>query len=268
MKKISSLLCMMLVLSSSAYSQTKVDTLTNDEIISLSKIGLQPSVIMNKIHSSYTKFDVSTDALIDLSKNGVDSQVINEMIKVDNTTHAEIEAEQNASNPAVMHNAGIYFYEPENSDSPLIRLEAISVNHETHSGGYGGWGGSSTYARLNGLSANYKINNSLPVFYFYFPINEKNTDMFFASSPNDFELVKLKVERNSRVVKVGGGASFVYGSKHSASIPDNFKISFTMEKVEDGIYKISVQKPLVVGEYCFVYMNDTNRVFDFSVIVE
>ena len=62
------------------------DILTNQTIIQLTKIGLQPSVIISKIRTSATKFDVSTDALINLGNNAVASDVINEMIKV-NTEH-------------------------------------------------------------------------------------------------------------------------------------------------------------------------------------
>lgn len=61
-------------------AQTKVDTLTNKKVIQLSKIGLQPTVIVNKVKTSITNFDVSTDALIDLSTNGVAPEVINEMM--------------------------------------------------------------------------------------------------------------------------------------------------------------------------------------------
>ena len=70
-------------LSFFANAQTKVDTLTNAKVIKLSQLGLQPSVIINKIQSSYPYFDVSTDALINLSENGVSADVINEMMKSD-----------------------------------------------------------------------------------------------------------------------------------------------------------------------------------------
>ena len=62
-----------------AYSQ-KVDTLNNEKIIRLSKMGLQPSVLITKIQTSYSLFDVSADGLITLSDSGVHADVINEMI--------------------------------------------------------------------------------------------------------------------------------------------------------------------------------------------
>ena len=64
----------------SAHSQSK-DTLTNQTIIQLTQMGLQPEVISMKIKNSYTKFDVSTNSLIILSDKKVSSEVIGEMIK-------------------------------------------------------------------------------------------------------------------------------------------------------------------------------------------
>jgi len=269
MKNFTLLITLMLLLSASISAQIKVDTLTNKEIITLSSIGLQPSVIINKIHASYTLFDVSTDALINLSKNGVDSQVINVMMEVNNASQVQMEMEQNSSNPDAMHKAGIYFYDPENNDSPLTYLDPISVNYTTSSGGYGGWGGSSTYANMNGKQSKFIITKSLPVFYFYFPKNEKNNEDWFASSsPNDFELAKLIITKSSRRVKVAGGGSFGYGSSESVSIPEDFKILFKFDKVNEGIYKVTLPKPLPEGEYCFVFRNETDRVFDFSIKVQ
>jgi hypothetical protein len=214
-------------------------------------------------------FDVSTDALIDLNKNGVSADVINEMIITNNRHQSEIASEQNSSNPEAMHKAGIYFYNSDNIDSPLTYLDPISVNYTTSSGGYGGFGGSSTYANMNGKQAKFIISKSMPVFYFYFPKNDiNNVDWFQSSSPNDFELAKLLITKTSRRVKVGGGGSFGYGSSHSSSIPEDFKIPFEFDKVNDGIYKVTFLKPLPEGEYCFVFRNNTDRVFDFSIKVQ
>jgi len=269
MKKLLLLSILVLTISASIYAQQKIDTLTNEEVISLSKIGLQPSVIINKIHSSYSIFDVSTNALIDLSKNGVDSQVINVMMEVNNASQAQVEMEQNSTNPEAMHKAGIYLYDSNNAESPLTYLDPISVNYTTSSGGYGGWGGSSTHANMNGKQSKFVISKSMPVFYFYFPKNEMNNEDWFASSsPNDFELAKLIITKDSRRVKVAAGASFGYGSNESASIPEEFKVPFKMDKVNEGIYKVTFTKPLPEGEYCFVFRNDTDRVFDFSIKVK
>lgn len=52
-----SVLCFLFTIFS--YAQNNDDILTNETIIQLTKIGLQPSVIINKIQTSITKFDVS-----------------------------------------------------------------------------------------------------------------------------------------------------------------------------------------------------------------
>jgi len=61
-------------------AQTNSDTLTNDKVILLLKAGLQPSLIITKIKTSITRFDVTTDDLIKLNSSGVPSEVINAMI--------------------------------------------------------------------------------------------------------------------------------------------------------------------------------------------
>jgi hypothetical protein len=70
-----------ILLANIAISQKKVDSLNNESIIQLTKIGLQPSVIVIKINSCVNNFDVSTDGLVNLSTNGVSADVINAMIK-------------------------------------------------------------------------------------------------------------------------------------------------------------------------------------------
>src|SRR5436309_2825580 len=72
--------CLLLMgsLNRSAYSQAEV--MTNVEIISLTKAGLDKGVIINKIRQSQTKFDVSTDALIHLKELGVDGDVVKAML--------------------------------------------------------------------------------------------------------------------------------------------------------------------------------------------
>ena len=71
------------------------DTLTNAKIIQLTKLGLQPSVILLKMHSSVTHFDVSTDALVNLSTNSVSTDVINEMMNMSVGHDTELENQVN-----------------------------------------------------------------------------------------------------------------------------------------------------------------------------
>ena len=96
-----------------AYAQSKPDTLTNAKIIQLTKIGLQSSVIINKIQTSYTSFNVSTDALINLNSNGVSADVINEMMKTDTKVQMEVANQKDMNDPLTKRSAGIYYYDPK-----------------------------------------------------------------------------------------------------------------------------------------------------------
>jgi hypothetical protein len=62
-----------------AASQT--ETLTNMRIIEMTKAGLAPEIILVKIRSSTDRFDISTDALIQLKKEGVKDDVISAMVE-------------------------------------------------------------------------------------------------------------------------------------------------------------------------------------------
>lgn len=54
----------------------QTETLTNSQIIEMSKIGLDKEIILKKINDSQNNFDVSTNALIELKKANVSNEVI------------------------------------------------------------------------------------------------------------------------------------------------------------------------------------------------
>jgi hypothetical protein len=56
------------------------EILTNDKVITMVKAGLPSSVIVNKIRTSKTNFNTSTDELIRLKQENVANEVINAMI--------------------------------------------------------------------------------------------------------------------------------------------------------------------------------------------
>jgi hypothetical protein len=93
-----------------AYAQTN-EMLSNNDIIKLTKLGLAPATIINKIETTNSNFNVSVDSLVALKKQGVDKDVINEMVNI--TTQAPGDAQyqngqgapyQNAQNDAQYQN--------------------------------------------------------------------------------------------------------------------------------------------------------------------
>src|SRR4030095_12159913 len=85
-------LCLSLMLIGSQLSlATQTGTgggeiLTNDKVITMTTAGLPASIIVNKIRSSKTNFDTSTDELIRLKKARVSDDIINAMVEA--SSHA------------------------------------------------------------------------------------------------------------------------------------------------------------------------------------
>ncbi len=247
-------------------AQTK-DTLTNENIIQLSQMGLQPEIIILKIKNSYTRFDVSTTNLVKLTNSKVSTEVIGEMIKTANSGKDLNEVAVSNTNPNVMHPAGIYYYNAADTSFPLKKVDPASASYESGGGGYGGFGGHSTAAVISGEESKIKIAERNPVFYFYFsPSAFRNIDWFDSSSPNDFTLVKFDVKRGKRSFKVGSSSSQGFSSSSREGIPAKFKIPFDYVQIGEGIYKITFKKALDKGDYCFAFETNTRKLFDFKIL--
>src|SRR4051794_31712610 len=57
------------------------ETLTNSEVISLTKAGLSQSLIIGKIRTTKSRFDLSTDGLISLKQAGVSDEILTAMME-------------------------------------------------------------------------------------------------------------------------------------------------------------------------------------------
>ncbi len=73
------ILILILFLAVNGFAQT--ETLTNSQIVEMSKIGLDKQIILKKINDSAANFDVSTNALIELKKANVADEVIALMLE-------------------------------------------------------------------------------------------------------------------------------------------------------------------------------------------
>jgi hypothetical protein len=74
------LLMMTIVFYMAAYSQSEM--LTNAKIIEMAKAGLSPDVILYKIQFSVERFDISSDALIELKRAGVDDSIVAAIVEI------------------------------------------------------------------------------------------------------------------------------------------------------------------------------------------
>ena len=141
MKHLTKILFLIACLTFSASAQT--ETLTNSTVIEMSKIGLDKEIIIKKINESENKFDISTNALIELKKNGVENAVITLMLEranrktIDNPISTPID---NMTNTALgfSDSQPIMMYQQTSSNIPTpkealrnartIALEKSSVN--------------------------------------------------------------------------------------------------------------------------------------------
>ena len=231
-------------------------------------MGLSSSIIINKIKTSKSSFDLSTDALIALKQGKVSDEVINSMIE----KQAAGNETGNAASDSItnkMQESGIYNYNVQGAT--YTRLDPTLVTGTKNSSTLTGIKSKSI---LDGGESNLQTDKS-PVFYFYFgknsesklnttsasnsaPVNEFVAMMQANSpiaksnqaySPNDFKLIKLDKTKKSRSFETGKISAFG-GSTNGVS--KNIT-SFKFEAISTNLYKVYFPLGLPDGEYCFIY---------------
>ncbi|MGI8786787.1 MAG: hypothetical protein ACR2HG_03355 [Pyrinomonadaceae bacterium] len=261
------------------------ETVTNQEVISLTKAGLSKSIIINKIRTSKSNFNLSTDALIELKKAGVDDDVVAAMLQAKSGTSATsgggavmATGGGNPNDPMSPHDFGIYMYEEKNGEKVMTQLlPSVSAQNRT-GGGFTqsvtpfGLGKVKTKANLPGTTAKLQIKEAQPVFYFYLDTKSggMNTSSGIPSTPNEFTLIKFNIRSDNREVTIA--KSNAYGAKGGLS--DEYVVPFTAESVGSGIFKVTPSSSLKNGEYGFYLINSGGsntsaavgaKFFDFGV---
>ena len=195
-----------------AQSSPQPDVVTNQTVIEMVKAKLPADVIITKIQTSQTNFDLSTAALVKLNENSVPADVIKAMMQKSaapavQTVAATTPAEpSNPNDPNTWHDPGIYVYASNGRETKLIMLEP-TVYSQGKSGGH--FASAMTYgiakikwkAVVRNAHANVKVGDEKAVFYFYF--EEKGAGLSHpqfggTSTPNEFTLLKFDVKGDSR----------------------------------------------------------------------
>jgi hypothetical protein len=261
--------------------QDGAEVLTNEKVVTMVKAGLPPGIIVTKIHSSKTNFDTSTEQLITLKNSKVPDEIITAMVNAsshDSSAKAAIGAgdatKTDPNDPTSAHEAGIYLYqETRNGEKLMTQLEP-ATSKQTKSGGF--LASAVTYgiakikfkASLSGASAPLQVPVARPVFYFYFEVKNAglSTNSYYATSPNEFVLVKFDQKANSREVTVSQANAF--GAQSGTM--DKAARAFTVEKLSPGVYRVMPQQDLAEGEYGFYNGSGAQgasvaKIFDFSI---
>jgi hypothetical protein len=242
----------------SATSLTAQEVLTNDSLVSLKKAGLSDSIIISKIRSSQTKFDVSTKGLIGLKNAGLSDQVIEAVVNAGSATTAP--AAPAAAAPAAPAAAAV----PAASRETIVYLvggksvELVPANASMEFSS--GFFDSKSELVLRSRKAQYRIADKKPVFY-------------STLSTNDAPLVRLKPgsDHDDRNLKISSGSFAPFGGSVKYGVRSEDRVDMeASEKDARGLYKLTPKEPLKPGEYVFVLTHGmaagaSGRVYDFGV---
>lgn len=273
-----------LINSSNSFSQE--DVLTNDEVISLAKAGLNSSIIVNKIRTSKSNFDMSTDALIKLKQAGVSDEIVNAMLEAKAgksittapTTTVAAGGNADPNDPMAPHDFGIYLYEENNGGRKMTQMTPNVSSQNRTGGGFTaaitpfGLGKVKTKANLPGTAANMQLKETRPVFYFYLDTKSGglNTSSGIPSTTNEFTLVRFNIRSDNREITISKANQ--WGAKGGLS--DEYVVPFTTENLGNGIFKVTPSRDLKNGEYGFFLINSGGsnasaavgaKFFDFGV---
>ncbi|MET4898261.1 hypothetical protein RN629_14035 [Sphingomonadaceae bacterium jetA1] len=268
------------------------EVLNNQTVVTLVQAGLGEEADIAKIKASPNRFDLGTDQLIALKKQGVPSPVIAAMLSASQEGGVSAKASLSADSPdwRVPHPAGIYLLADEGAEPKMQRLDPTTAN-QTKTGGMLGYALTGGIASIKMKSvipndhARIRSAKAKPEFYFYF--DEANASLSSGAnggswltgpnatitSPNEFSLVRFDVKKDHREARVG---SFSIGGAKSG-VMDKDRIAFTYDRVANGVFRVSPNMPLEPGEYGFLYSisagggpgmfdkNTMTKVFDFSI---
>ena len=263
------------------------EVMNNDEVITLAKAGLNPTLIVGKIKTSKTNFDLSTNSLIKLKQAGVTDDVVAAMLEAKSgkpVTSAPAggngggRASGDPNDPMAPHNFGIYIHEVNDGQPKMTQLQPnVSAQNRT-GGGFTaavtpfGLGKVKTKANLPGRNASLQIESISPVFYFYLDATSggMNTASGIPSTPNEFTLVRFNQRSDNREVTISKTNS--WGGKGGLS--DEYVVPLKAEDLGNGIFRVSPAIDLKKGEYGFYLLNSGNsnvnagigsKFFDFGV---
>lgn len=231
------------------------EVLTNDAVMTMVKAGLSESVVLEKIRSSPTKFDVKTEALVALKQAGVSDRVIEAMVS---------QGSSPAGAPPVVLSPGAMGVPIPTRDREVIyhlpgekhvELQPQIVEVQTNTA----WFTYKSEVVLAGRRASYRVSDRQPVFYSSY-------------GPTEALLGRLKSgdDHDDRNLKMGSGAFMPFGGTMRQGVRAEHRIEVTAEKDSRGMYRISPRTPLMPGEYGFAVLGghvtqSAGRIFDFGV---
>lgn len=231
------------------------EVLTNDSVIQMIKAGLPEAVVIAKIKSTATKFDLKTDSLVSLKKAGVSDKVLEAMVGAGSGSGPTTGAMPAPPAPAVaagaLKNQDVIY---QLVGGKYVEMFATSANLETNMAFFQ----SKSEVVLEGRKAQYRTTEKQPVF-------------LSTYSSTDAPLVRLKPgdDHNDRNLKIGSGAFMPFGGTQKMGVRNEDKIAVTIERDPRGFYKVTPTAALPPGEYGFILATGfgagSGKIYDFGV---
>ena len=232
------------------------EVLTNDSVIQMVKAGLPEAVVIAKIKSTSTKFDLKTDSLVSLKKAGVSDKVLEAMVAAGSGAAPSTAAAAPAP-PAPALAAGALKTQDviyQLVGGKFVEMFPTSANLETNMAFFQ----SKSEVVLEGKKSQYRTSEKQPVF-------------LSTYSSTDAPLVRLKPgdEHNDRNLKIGSGAFMPFGGTQKMGVRNEDKIPVTIERDPRGFYKVTPSAALPPGEYGFILATGfgagSGKIYDFGV---
>jgi hypothetical protein len=230
------------------------EVLTNDSVIQMVKAGLPEAVVIAKIKSTATKFDLKTDSLVNLKKAGVSDKVLEAMVGAGSgspTTSSMPAPPAPAVAAGALKNTDVIY---QLVAGKYVEMFATSANLETNMAFFQ----SKSEVVLEGRKAQYRTTEKQPVF-------------LSTYSSTDAPLVRLKPgdDHNDRNLKIGSGAFMPFGGTQKMGVRNEDKIPVTIERDPRGFYKVTPSAALPPGEYGFILATGfgagSGKIYDFGV---
>ena len=270
--------------------------MNNDAVIKLVKAGLSDDLIVTTINSSPGAYDTSANGLIALKEAGASDRVVSAVLMRNSAAppNASGPAPANSNlpstaaagvdpdDPSAPHEAGIYIYSASAPTGSKMTMLEPNVYTQGKTGGV--FASAMTYgiakvkmkAVLRGAHANARVQDSQPIFYFYFEQTSaglSNASGIFGgtTTPNEYTLLKFDIKGETRETMIG--SANVFGA--SGGTDDKAVTAFSYTKLRPGVYKVVLNGALEPGEYGFISSGGSvavgpmggttnSRVFDFG----
>jgi hypothetical protein len=242
------------------------ETLNNQTIIDLVKLGFSDEIIISKIDECSNTFDTSVNALMSLKENNVSESVIVAMVSASKSKKTAISSVESSKE-------GIFYLDANGQEHEILPSVFSGTKYSE------GLVKDKVYAIIPYATSPNVIKEQNPKFIFYFNKSEQVSNYsagldnwFFkvASSPNEFVLVEMEKKKNNRRLQIGETGAF--DPTVTSGVSNKKTIPFSIKKLTDSKFEINIQNPLNKGsEYCFIYQGrmpqggSNQSVFDFSI---